>query len=68
MVEMDVTYELWSLRDEVERQRDYARIQRERIEELEAFLARLGWNADFTPTVPDSPDRLVWRARFVDEG
>ena len=39
----------------------------DRIEELEHFLDRLGWNADFTPHKAVDDDHIVFVARFVDE-
>ena len=58
--------ELWALRDEVERQRDYARIQRERIKKLEAFLDRLGWDIDLTPYEATHEDQIAFVARLKD--
>jgi hypothetical protein len=39
----------------------------DRIEELEKFIIRLGYNADMTPQESREPGQLMWRARFVDE-
>jgi hypothetical protein len=41
--------------------------QERRIEELEKFIIRLGYNADMTPQESREPGQLMWRARFVDE-
>jgi hypothetical protein len=39
----------------------------ERLDELEEFIVRLGYNRDMTPQEPSVPGQIMFRARFKDD-